>query len=82
MAKVPKYQLTPGRPKTAVDKANLPVKAKTPDKPKLPSGSELPKEVIGSHGPSLHVEKTTVGGTPGLVGKPSPKSPRPKRMPI
>lgn len=72
MAKI-KKQLTAGRPKTAVDKANLPEKPlqpKTPHVPKVSTG-ELPKEVIGSH----------MGVMLPSVGKPKTLAPRAVKMP-
>lgn len=77
--KPPKKQLTPGRPKDAVNKANgpsQPLAVKTPKVPK-PSTGELPKEVIGSH---MGAMMTSVKSGP-VLGRPAKLPPRPKKVP-
>ncbi len=78
-----KKQLTAGRPKTAVNKAEgpaQPLKPKAPAAPKVSTNSELPKEIIGSHMGTMMPQVTVP--KPLNVGKPAPSAPRPRKMPV
>lgn len=73
---MPKTQLSAGRPKTAVDKSNL------PETPTMTPIGELPKKIIGSHMGFMTTgsDQAPKAAGPAIPAKPK-LPPRPKKAP-